>query len=142
MPNELLLLDTHVCVWFTAGDQKRLARGSITRIERAAREARCLVSVISVWEVALLEAKGRLRLGGAIDAWLATARRPPGITIAELTPEIAIESVRLPGIFHADPADRILVATARTLGAALVTCDERVLSYAVKGHVRAFDPSV
>ena len=141
MPGETaaLLLDTHVWVWFVTGDADRLARRVVSRIERAVRDGRCLVSVMSVWEIAMLEAKGRLRLGGAVDAWVAASRRPPGVTIVELTPEIAIESTRLPGEIHGDPADRMLVATARIAGAVLVTCDERILAYGETGHVRVVD---
>ena len=134
-----LLLDTHVWVWFVTGDATRLSPRVVSRIERTVRDGRCLVSVISVWELAMLEAKGRVRLGGALDAWVAASRRPPGVTIAELTPAIAIESTRLPGDMHGDPADRMLIATARTLGGVLVTCDERILVYAKAGHLRALD---
>jgi PIN domain nuclease of toxin-antitoxin system len=65
--------------------------------------------------------------------------RPPGVTITELSPEIAIESTRLPGDVHGDAADRMLIASARVLGAVLVTCDERILDYAASGHVRVLD---
>jgi len=134
-----LLLDTHVWVWFVAGDASKLAPRTVSGVERAVRDGRCLVSVISVWELGMLEAKGRVRLGGAIDAWVAASRRPPGVTLAELSPEIAIESTRLPGDVHGDPADRILIATARVLGATLVTCDERILTYGSGGYVRTID---
>jgi PIN domain nuclease of toxin-antitoxin system len=134
-----LLLDTHVWVWFVGGDAARLARRTVSSVERAVRDGRCLVSVISVWELAMLEAKGRVRLGGAIDAWVAASRQPPGVTLAELSPEIAIESTRLPGDVHGDPADRMLIATARILGAVLVTCDERILTYGGGGYVRTVD---
>ena len=134
-----LLLDTHVWVWFVAGDAVRLTPRAVSEVERAVREGRCLVSVISVWEIAMLAAKGRLHLGGTVDAWVAVSRRPPGVTIVELTPEIAIESTRLQGDIHGDPADRMLIATARTMGAVLVTCDERILGYAASGHLRVVD---
>jgi PIN domain nuclease of toxin-antitoxin system len=133
------LLDTHVWVWFVAGDASKLASRVVSSTERAVREGRCFVSVISVWELAMLEAKGRVRLGGAIDAWVAASRRPPGVGIAELSPEIAIESTRLPGDVHGDPADRMLIATARVSGAVLVTCDERILTYGASGYVRTLD---
>lgn len=134
-----LLLDTHVWVWFVTGDAARLATAVVSRVERAVRDGQCLVSVISVWELAMLAAKGRVHLGGTVDAWVAASRRPPGVTIVELTPEIAIESTRLPGDVHGDPADRMLVATARSMGAVLVTCDERILDYAASGHLRTVD---
>jgi PIN domain nuclease of toxin-antitoxin system len=132
-----LLLDTHVWVWLVHGADTKLATRIVSRIERAVRDGRCLVSVISVWEIAMLEAKGRLRLGGAVDAWVAASRRPPGVTMVDVTPEIAIESTRLPSDVHGDTADRMLVATARIAGAVLMTCDERILAYAETGHLRA-----
>ena len=138
-PAAPLLLDTHVWVWFVAGDTSKLARRTVSSIERAVRDGRCLVSVISVWELAMLESKGRVRLGGSIDAWVAASRQPPGVGVVELSSEIAIESTRLPGDAHGDPADRMLIATARVLGAVLVTCDERVLAYAGAGYVRTVD---
>jgi PIN domain nuclease of toxin-antitoxin system len=138
---QLLLLDTHVWVWFMSGDQTKLAPDIVRRIEGAIQGGQCFVSVISIWEVALLVTKGRLHLGGSVDAWVAVARRPPGVLVSELSPEVAIESTRLPAPFHSDPADRILVATARTVGAVLVTSDQRILGYAAAGHVRAIDAS-
>jgi PIN domain nuclease of toxin-antitoxin system len=59
-----------------------------------------------------------------------------------MTPDIAIESTRLPGVLHGDPADRIMIATARAMGASLMTCDRAILHYANAGHLRAFDASV
>ncbi len=77
----------------------------------------------------MLEAKGRIRLSKDCLAWVQEALSAPGTSLVPLTPEIAVESSRLPGKFHGDPADRILVATARLLGATLLTRDERILAY-------------
>ena len=70
---------------------------------------------------------------------MTTTLGKPGTQFAELTPEIAIDSTRLPSEFHADPADRILIATARHLGASLVTGNARIIEYAKPGHVRVLD---
>jgi PIN domain nuclease of toxin-antitoxin system len=74
-----------------------------------------------------------------VRAWVTQALAFPGLQVRGLSPSIAIESTRLPGQVHRDPADRILIATARQLGASLVTCDEAMLSYARQGHLRVVD---
>jgi len=131
-----LLLDTHVWVWLMLGDT-RLGRRSRNLLEAAVPDGRLRVSVISVWEVAMLEANGRLHLASDCADWVGEALSAPGIRLAELTPEIAVASTRLPGKFHGDPADRILAATARETGAALVTADRAILDYGRRGHLRA-----
>jgi PIN domain nuclease of toxin-antitoxin system len=97
------------------------------------------VSAISVWEIAQLEARRRLELSQDVRSWVGRALAFPGVRLKGLTPAIAIESTRLPGAAHRDPADRMLVATARLTGAALVTCDARLIGYAAHGHLRVVD---
>jgi PIN domain nuclease of toxin-antitoxin system len=87
------------------------------------------VSAISLWEIAKLVENGKLELPISLEKWFAEALSYPGVQIVELTPAIAIESTRLPGEFHRDPADQIVVATARILKCKLVTSDERILNY-------------
>ena len=74
----------------------------------------------------------------ACEEWVRQALVSPGLTLAPLTPEIAIESSRLPGVFHGDPADRIIVATARRMRARVLTADERTLEYGRQNHVVTF----
>ena len=93
------------------------------------------ISVISVWELGLLESKGRIQLYAPCEQWVRDALAIPGLSLALLTPEIALPSSRLPEPFHGDPADRIIVATARALGARLVTRDTRIRAYARKRHL-------
>ena len=131
-----LLLDTHAWLWLVGGLEP-LKRSVLSTVERGARQGRIRVSAISVWEVAMLEAKGRIRLSKDCLSWVHDALASPGISLVPLTPEIAVESCRLPGTFHGDPADRILVATARLLGATLITRDTTILSYGRKHHVAA-----
>ena len=138
---DTLLLDTHVWLWFMSGDSAKLSPVAISRISEAMTGGRCFVSVMSIWELALLEAKGRLTLAGSLERWVAGSRVAPGVRITELTPEIAIESTRLPGSLHADPADRIIIATARTLGAVLVTRDRAISQYGAGGYIRVLDPA-
>jgi len=87
------------------------------------------VSVISVWEAGLLKAKGRLSLKMPCSEWVRQALGTPGLSPEAFTLEIAIESSRRPGEIHADPADRILIASARITGARSLTADERLLEY-------------
>lgn len=129
-PAAPLLLDTHVWIWLLNGSERRIASSTLGLIRKAASLAQVFVSVISVWEVGMLEAKGRIVLPLDGVGWVRQALKAPGIALAALTPEIALESSRLPGEFHGDPADRILAATARNLQATLVTQDQRILRYA------------
>ncbi len=137
----LLLLDTHVWVWLMLGDE-RLGRRSRRMLEQAVPDGQLRVSVISAWEVAMLETKGRLALGEDCESWVRAALGAPGIRLAELTPRIAVASAKLPGTFHGDPADRILVATARESGATLLTADTAILQYAREGHMQALPAEV
>jgi PIN domain nuclease of toxin-antitoxin system len=134
-----LLLDTHIWVWYLENESKRFSRRITPLVERAVRRGDVVVSAISVWEIAQLEAARRLELSVDVRTWVGRALAFPGVRLKGLSPSIAIESTRLPGDPHRDPADRILIATARLTGAALVTCDETVLAYARKGHVRVLD---
>ena len=131
-----VLLDTHVWVWLMLGDQ-RLGAANRRMLEKAIPDARLRVSVISVWEVAMLEAKGRLTLAADCESWVQEALAAPGIRLADITPRIAISSTRLPGAFRGDPADRMLIATARESGASLLTADRAILKYGSEGHVHA-----
>jgi PIN domain nuclease of toxin-antitoxin system len=134
-----LLLDTHVWVWYVEDEARQFSRRLEPLIEGAVQRGDVVVSAISVWEIALLEAARRIELSVDVRAWVGRALAFPGVRLKGLSPSIAIESARLPGRLHRDPADRILIATARLLGAALVTCDERILAYAKRGHVRVVD---
>jgi PIN domain nuclease of toxin-antitoxin system len=137
-----LLLDTHIWVWYVAGDTKRFSRRIEPRIEAAVLRDDLAVSAISVWEIAQLEAARRIDLEMDVRTWVSRALAFPGVRLKGLMPSIAIESTRLPGDLHRDPADRILIATARLSASALVTSDERILKYAKDGHVRVVDARV
>jgi PIN domain nuclease of toxin-antitoxin system len=131
-----LLLDTHYWIWFEAGDAEAFTRRTLATIQEAAAQGQLLVSVISIWELGLLESRGRVQLNAPCEEWVRNALATPGLSVAPLTPEIALDSTRLPGRFHADPADRFIAATARRLGARLLTRDERLLDYAAQGYLQ------
>jgi PIN domain nuclease of toxin-antitoxin system len=83
----------------------------------------------------MLAQKGRIALGDAVGRWISRALALPGIALAPLEAPISVGSVRLPGDFHADPADRMIVATARFHQAPLMTADQAILTYGATGHV-------
>ena len=134
----MIVLDTHVLIWAVNGDS-RLGTDARAAIEETGRAGGVGVSAITPWEIALLAERNRLRLAREVGAWIDMALALPGITLVPVEPAIAIDSVRLPGAFHADPADRFIVATARHREAPLLTADRAILSYAAGGHVRALD---
>jgi PIN domain nuclease of toxin-antitoxin system len=133
---DLLLLDTHVWLWLVAGspDLSTEARHSI---DGAAAAGTLRIAAISLWEIALLASRGRIVLGKSISLWLEEALADPGPAIDPLSPQIAIESHALPDDFHRDPADRMIVATARVTSAVLMTRDQQILDYAARGHLNA-----
>ncbi len=131
----LLVLDTHVWLWTLLGSRMVRAE-TLEEMARAARKDELIVPVIAVWEVALLDAKGRIELGSSAEDWIAEALTIPGYQLALLTPEIAVLCHNLPGDLHADPVDRMMVATAIDLAATLVTRDGTLLSYGAQGHVK------
>ena len=140
-PASPVLLDTHALVWLVEGNTK-LRPAARSMIQKAADGSRATVSAITPWEIALLVSKGRLRLGADVMHWIREALAKPGVQLAPLEPEIAVASTRLPFEMHPDPADRILVATARHLGATLVTADKALLELARNGHFKALDAAV
>ncbi len=124
-----LLLDTHVWVYYARG-AKELPSIVIRAIDDARQQGTLFVSVISVWEIALLVRKKRLALPMSPLRWTEEALKLRGLHLLPLTPEVAIESVYLPEPIHRDPSDRILIASARLEGMTLVTRDREILSFA------------
>src|ERR1035437_9982284 len=134
-----LLLDTHVLVWLLA-DSARISSQAYAKIERAADADELFVSAITPWEIAMLVAKERLCLNRDVADWLTAALALPGLQLEPLSPSIAVASTRLPWEVHPDPADRILLATARHLDATLVSADRQMLAYAEQGFLRCITP--
>lgn len=125
-----LLLDTHVWLWLLDATPGALAAPVQRALEHAVLQRRVFVSDFSFWEVAMLAAKGRLALAGGVDAWLERAATAPGLSIVPVSRPILVRSTQLAGEPHGDPADRILLASAQSLGAALLTCDRGIIAYA------------
>lgn len=131
----LVLLDTHAALWLDSG--ARMLPEAVAAIDAAASIGSAVLSAVTAWEIGLLVKKGRLTLDLDAAAWLDRFLAIPGIRLVPLSATAALASSFLPEPFHGDPADRMLVATARELGAALVTRDQRILAYAATGAVRA-----
>ena len=121
-----VLLDTHVLVWWL-DDRRRLSAAQRGAVASASTGSPLLVSDISLWEVAMLHDLGRIRLAIPLREWLDKATAPPLVRRQGISPAIAVAVADLPDSFHRDPADRILVATARVLGATLLTQDRRII---------------
>ncbi|MCY4210004.1 MAG: type II toxin-antitoxin system VapC family toxin [Gammaproteobacteria bacterium] len=134
----MIILDTHALIW-SVDDNARLGRNTRALLEESLEKDGVLISAITPWEIALLTEKGRLLLGREVSAWLNAVLSLPNVQLAPIEPQIAVDSVRLPGDFHADPADRIIVATARHFDITLISADQAILSYATKGYVHAVD---
>ncbi len=137
----MILLDTHALIWWADADQQRLSQKALAAIEaeiesadRPAGSPGLLVSAISCWEVAMLVSRGRLALSLDVERWLTLLASHPAVRLLPLDPAVAVAATRLPEPFHADPADRFLVAQARALGIPLLSADSKIRSY---DHVRS-----
>jgi PIN domain nuclease of toxin-antitoxin system len=120
------LLDTHVLLWWFEG-RDRLSDDQRRALSAASPEHPLYLSEISLWEVATLLDLGRIRLSLPLRDWLERATAPPLVQRYGISPAVAAEVTSLPRHFHRDPADRIIVATARIVGATILTCDRRII---------------
>lgn len=128
----MIVLDTHIWVWWVSGLQPLSPKAR--RLISAARAENALyLSSISVWEVAQLTTRGRLQLTMDVADWVAKSEALPFVHFIPVDNVIALKSVQLPGTLHQDPADRMIIATALTLGFPLITRDEKIARYP---HVR------
>jgi PIN domain nuclease of toxin-antitoxin system len=124
----MIVLDTHAWVWFVSNPEL-LSKKAERTIERAVVDNNVFISSISAWEVALLTSKKRLLLSMEVADWIKKSEMLPFVNFIPVDNFIAVKSVNLPQSFHSDPADRIIIATAISLGASLITKDERILKY-------------
>jgi PIN domain nuclease of toxin-antitoxin system len=131
-----VLLDTCAVIFVANGDP--ITARARAAIQRAARGDGVLVSPVSAWEVGMLSRPSRkvpVRFLPDPKTWFARVLAQTGVREAPLTPEIAIDSSFLPAPIHGDPADRLLIATARSLNVPIVTRDRLIVDYAAAGHV-------
>jgi PIN domain nuclease of toxin-antitoxin system len=129
-----LLWDTCAAIWIYEG--AKLAKDAIDAMAAAHREGvPSYISPITAWEVGMLTVRGRLQLLIRPERWFSNLFEAPGVQLADLSPNILIASSHLPGKPPNDPTDRIFVATARELGATLITRDRALIRYGEQGHV-------
>jgi PIN domain nuclease of toxin-antitoxin system len=131
-----ILLDTHVWIWLMEGAPE-LGRAHQKIINQAAQHSLVGIAAISLWEISMLIKKGRIRLEKPLLTWIKESLAMPGIELKPLTPEIAVENSQLPDGFHGDPADRLIVSTARVHGLSLLTRDEKILEYVKQEYLDA-----
>lgn len=131
-----LLLDTCALLFIKGG---RMRLSALAALRQAAEAGAVFISPYSAWEIAMLVAKGRLNLSMAPGPFFQDLIDRPGTGLAPLTPSVLIAAHSLPGAFHNDPADRIIAATAREYGYALVTRDRALLQYARAGYINAIE---
>ena len=124
----MIVLDTHAWIWFISNPDL-LSKRAKKAVNAAVKDKSILISSISAWELALLVTKKRIKLTLDVTDWIAKSESLPFIQFVPVTNSIAIKSVNLPLPRHPDPADRIIIATALSVGAPLVTKDKKLLDY-------------
>lgn len=124
----MIVLDTHVWVWWVSGHEE-LSAPAAKVIHEGVRDRTIHVSSISVWEVAMLVRRERLVLTADVADWVARSEALPFLRFVPVNNRIALGALRMPEPLHSDPADRIILATTQVLGATLVTRDRRLLDY-------------
>jgi len=120
-----ILLDTHVWIWLSVKQEQSLSVPAKKAIHSASE---MWISAISFWELAKLVEKNRIGFSIPVLSWIRQALLEKDVRAADLSPEVAVESTHMTD-FHSDPADQIIVATARILGMPLVTSDQRIRNY-------------
>ena len=134
--NNPIVLDTHVLLWALLQPEE-LSENIKQHINLAQDNSQLFLSSISLWEIAMLKFKKRINIYEPIKDFLESIANINGLFIKDITPEIAAESVSLMDDFHGDPADRIIVATAKCYGATLLTRDQKILNWANLGHIKS-----
>ena len=124
----MIVLDTHTWIWFISNPEL-LSKRAKKAADTAMNAKEIFISSISAWEIALLVEKGRLKLTMDVTDWISQSERLPFFRFIPVDNSIALKAVNLPQPLHSDPADRIIIATAKAIGAPLVTKDEKILKY-------------
>jgi len=131
-----LLLDTCAAIWML--DDAYMSDAAVTALDDAYdRGEKLRLCPITAWEIGLLVARGKIPSVINPNVWFRQLAGAASVQVTELTSDILIQSSFLPGEVHKDPADRIIIATARELGLTVVTRDSKILDYAARGHVAA-----
>lgn len=135
---QAILLDTCTLIFIT--EKAPLAAAALETLQAASKGAGITyISPISAWEVGLLSSRGRIQLLIKPERWFAKLFDAPGVRLADMSPDMLIAASFLPGKPPRDPADRIIAATARDLGATLITRDRALLDYGEQGHMNVVE---
>lgn len=132
-----IVLDTHAFIWHVNGE-KTLSKATQKQIDAASQEGGLYLAAISLWEISMLDKKKRILLDMPCLEWLQQALELTHTQVLPVTPAIAVESCHLPGDLHEDPADRLIVSTARVENLTLLTRDTRILRYGENKYVQVF----
>ncbi|ADJ62593.1 type II toxin-antitoxin system VapC family toxin [Herbaspirillum seropedicae] len=124
----MIILDTHALVWWVGADPT-LSRKARQVIEKEMAGGDIIISAISAWEIAMLVEREKLVLSMEVERWMATVAEIEAVRMVPVDVEVSVKAVALPGEFHKDPADRMIVATARKFSIPLVTKDEKIRAY-------------
>jgi len=124
----MIVLDTHVWVWFVSNPEL-LSKAAKKAIDASMEQKGIFISSISAWEVAMLTAKKRLKLSIDVTDWIGKSEKLPFFRFIPVDNSVAVKSINLPQPLHKDPADRIIIATAITIAAPVVTKDKKLLDY-------------
>ena len=131
-----LILDTHTWLWFETGNKEKFSSAILSKIENGLENGQVSVCAISMWEISMLASKKRINLHTPTLQWLKKSLETKGLSLIPLTPEITTESADLPDFFHGDPADRIIIASARLTNSILISQDQEILAYGKKGYLK------
>jgi PIN domain nuclease of toxin-antitoxin system len=125
----MIILDTHVLLWWVSGSDPLSATANKVINGTLSKGSEIIISSISAWEISMLISKSRLILSMDVESWFNEVSQIDGVRFVPVDNEIGIKSTALPGEFHKDPADRMIVATARKLAIPLVTADRKLIKY-------------
>jgi PIN domain nuclease of toxin-antitoxin system len=125
----MIVIDTHILLWWVNGSESLSPLAKKTIKSTLSKGGEIIISSISAWEIAMLVDKGRLVLSMDVESWLDEVAQIDGVRFLPVDRDVGIKSTKLPGEFHRDPADRMIVASARKLALPLVTADEKILNY-------------
>lgn len=131
---EKLTLDTHVLIWYMEGI--KLNSRQVELIDKARNENALFVSAISIWEISMLASKGKLACSVSLSEWINSILSIPGLNIIDLSIAVLVESCNLPNYEHRDPADRLIIASTRSINSHLMTFDQKIIDYANHGYVK------
>ena len=134
--NNPIVIDTHILLWSLLKPEE-LSEDIRQCITLAQENGQLFICSISLWEIAMLKYKRRINIYEPIKDFLESITNINGLFVKDISPEIAAESILLMDDFHGDPADRIIVATAKCFGATLLTRDQKILTWASLGHIKS-----